>query len=133
MIEPPRFLSLDNLLSMHHNTLALEGGALGVRDLALLESALMMPQQQFGGTWLHPDLAAMAAAYLYHLACNHAFIDGNKRVAAMAAFVFLEVNGVDLIAPPDELERTVLAVAAGSLAKGDLIEWMRAQTKARAD
>jgi death-on-curing protein len=90
------------------------------------------PQQQFGGAWLHPDLPAMAAAYLFHIACDHPFIDGNKRVAAMAAFVFLDINGVDLRAPPDEFEGTVLAIAAGLLSKADLAEWMRAQTRPRA-
>ena len=73
----------------------------------------------------------MAAAYLYHIACNHPFVDGNRRVAAMAAFVFLDLNGVDLIAPAHELERAVLAVAAGSMSKRALIGWMQEQTEAR--
>ena len=129
MTSSPRFLSLDNVLALHRDTMQQEGGATGIRDLALLESAVMMPQQQFGGAWLHPDLAAMAAAYLFHIARNHPFIDGNKRVAAMAAFVCLGINGVDLLASPDTLESTVLAVAAGTLSKRDLTDWLRAQTR----
>lgn len=131
MTPIPRFLSLDNVLTLHRGTLHHEGGAQGIRDLALLESAVMMPQQQFDGVWLHPDLAAMAAAYLFHIARNHPFIDGNKRVSVLAAFVFLDLNGVELVAPPQALERTVLGVAAGSMSKDALIDWMRAHAVPR--
>jgi death-on-curing protein len=131
VIVQPRFPSLDNVLALHRDTLAREGGAAGLRDPALLESAVMLPQQQFDGHWLHPDLAAMAAAYLFHIVRNHPFVDGNKRAGTMAAFVFLDLNGSDLIAPPDALEATVMAVADGSMDKARLMDWMRAQTRPR--
>ena len=83
MSTPPFFLSIDNVLYLHASAIREEGGSDGLRELALLESAVMMPQQQFGGNYLHPDLPSMAAAYLYHIACNHPFIDGNKRYDAL--------------------------------------------------
>ncbi|MBT3296937.1 MAG: type II toxin-antitoxin system death-on-curing family toxin [Verrucomicrobia bacterium] len=122
-MDRPIFLSVDNVLYMHSDSMRTEGGCDGVRDLALLESAVMMPQQQFGGEYLHHGLAAMAAAYLYHIACNHPFVDGNKRTSAMAAFVFLDANGQDLTATEAELEALVLEVASGAISKDDLIRW----------
>jgi death on curing protein len=123
MRQQPVFLSVDNVLYMHSDSIRNEGGADGVRDLALLEAAVMMPQQQFGGEYLHYGLPAMAGAYLYHIACNHPFVDGNKRAAAMAAFVFLDANGHELTATEKGLEDTVLQVASGAISKGDLILW----------
>jgi death-on-curing protein len=90
-----------------------------------------MPQQQFGAKYLHVGLAAMAAAYLFHLCCNHPFLDGNKRTAAMAAFVFLDANGHDLTASEAELERIVLQVAAGTLSKEELTDWLRDHSRPR--
>jgi len=120
-----QFLSVDDVLAIHENTIAVEGGAPGLRDPGLLESAVLMPQQQFGGQFLHEGLAAMAAAYLFHIAQNHAFYDGNKRAAALAALVFLQVNGVDDLPVPEELESATLSVAAGEMSKADLTAWMR--------
>ena len=127
----PVFLSVDDVLYLHADTIKAEGGCGGIRDLALLESAVLMPQQQFGGEYLHPDLAAMAAAYLFHLARNQPFLDGNKRTAAMAAFVFLEANGSELTASEAEFEETVIQVASGTISKDDLTEWVRAHSRRR--
>ena len=88
-----------------------------------------MPQQQFGGEYLHPDLPTMAAAYLYHIARNRPFVDGNKRAAAMAAFVFLDVNGRELTASPSEFEETVLQVARGETTKEALAKWIQEHTR----
>ncbi len=104
-----------------------EGGLAGVRDHGLLDAAVAMPRQQFGGLYLHEDPAAMAAAYLFHLARNHPFQDGNKRTAVMAAFVFLESNGIELTTPPSQLEVITLQAAAGGLGKDELTIWMRRQ------
>ena len=123
-----QFLSVDDVLAIHENTIAHEGGLAGIRDPGLLESAVMMPQQQFGGQYLHQGRAAMAAAYLFHIANNHAFHDGNKRTAALAALVFLEVNGAESLPPPDELEEITMRVAASQCGKEELIDWMRRQT-----
>lgn len=120
-----RFLSVDDVLAIHQDTLATEGGLAGIRDIGLLESAVLMPQQQFGREYLHPDRAAMAAAYLFHITQNHSFLDGNKRTGVLACLVFLKLNGVETLPGPDELEATTLDVASGRLSKQALIEWMR--------
>ncbi len=127
MSQEAHFLSVEDVLVIHDNTIGVEGGAAGLRDAGLLESAVLMPQQQFSGDYLHKGLAAMAAAYLFHIAQNHAFIDGNKRTAALAALVFLEINGVDALPEPADLEEATLAVAASEMSKDALTDWMRAQ------
>ncbi len=124
-----RFLSVDDVLAIQENTIAHEGGLAGVRDPGLLESAVLMPQQQFGGEYLHDGLPAMAAAYLFHIAQNHAFHDGNKRAAALAALIFLEANGVESLPPPDALEEMTLNVAASRSGKEELTAWMRQQVE----
>lgn len=131
MSERPIFLSVDNVLYMHSDTIRIEGGNDGVRDVALLESAVLMPQQQFGGDYLHHGLAAMAAAYLYHIARNHPFVDGNKRTAAMAAYVFLDANGYELTAAESEFEETVFHVASGTVSKSDLTDWFNDHCRPR--
>jgi death-on-curing protein len=75
-MRPPIFLSVANVLYLHADTTIAEGGGDGIRDLALLESATLMPQQKFAGSYLHPDIPSMAAAYLYHFCANHPFVDG---------------------------------------------------------
>jgi len=119
------FLSVQDVLAIHEDTIRHEGGLPGLRDPGLLESAVLMPQQQFGGRYLHPGLAEMAAAYLFHLCRNHAFNDGNKRVAVLAALIFLKVNGVERLPEPDDLEAVTLEVASGARGKDELTEWLR--------
>lgn len=116
---------MEDVLLIQQDTIQTEGGGRGVRDLGLLEAAVMTPKQTFGGQFLHDGLAAMAAAYLFHIAMNHPFVDGNKRAAAMSALVFLDVNGVALLPDPKQLELTTLAVASGDMSKEDLIAWFR--------
>ncbi len=122
-----RFLNRANVIAIHADTISQEGGAPGIRDVGLLDSAIAMPQQRWAGTVLHPGLAAKAAAYLYHITANHAFIDGNKRTGALAALVFLDLNGIVVNDLPlqEELERVTLEVASGSMSKEELTVWMR--------
>ena len=80
-MNDPLFLTLDEVLQLHAYQIKNFGGVEGILDIGLLESAIAMPRQGFGGTYLHPDLASMAAAYLFHIISNHAFQDGNKRAA----------------------------------------------------
>ena len=80
-VVTPTFLSLEEVQAIHANQLRLYGGSDGLRDAGLLRSALAQPEGAFAGQWLHADLAAMAAAYIFHLAQDHPFVDGNKRVA----------------------------------------------------
>lgn len=128
-MKHPVFLSIEDVIIIHENTIKSEGGKGGVRDYPLLESANMIPQQQFGGHYLHEDLPAMAAAYMYHISQNHLFYDGNKRTGVMAAFVFLDINHLRLTAANQKLERVVMGVAGGKISKSELIDWMRKYTK----
>lgn len=122
--EAVRYLSAADVLLIHRDTLVHEGGIEGVRDMGLLESAVATPRQLLFGVELHPGLPAKAAAYLYHIAMNHPFFDGNKRAAALAALVFLQVNGAQRLPKPDDLEEATLGVAAGQVSKSELVEWM---------
>ncbi len=122
-----RFFSVDDVLAIHQNTIANEGGLAGLRDAGLLESAVLMPQQRFEGEYLHPDLAAMASAYLFHIAQNYAFHDGNRRAAVLTALVFSSNNGVELLPPPEALEEMTMRVASGEADKAESTEWMRLQ------
>jgi death-on-curing protein len=119
------FLSVEDVLTLHTDTIEIDGGSHGVRDHGLLDAAVAMPRQQFGGEYLHADLAAMAAAYLFHLAQNHPFVDGNKRAAVLSALVFLRVNGMSRLPAPVQLESITRKVAAGELSKNALISWLR--------
>jgi death-on-curing protein len=126
-VEDILFLSVDDVLLLHADTIDIDGGLHGVRDHGLLDAAVAMPRQQFGSEYLHEDIPAMAAAYMYHIAQNHPFVDGNKRAAVMSALVFLNVNGIERLPDPKELESTTLQVAAGEMSKDVLIKWMRKQ------
>jgi death-on-curing protein len=75
---PPRFLSVDDVMTLHRIAIEDQGGDPALRDRGLLESAMAMPQQQFGGAYLHDSIPAMAAAYAFHVCKNHPFADGNK-------------------------------------------------------
>ena len=109
----PDFLTLEEVLEIHDDQINRYGGASRIRDFGLLESALAQPQTIFGGSFLHTDLFEMAAAYFFHIIQNHPFMDGNKRVGAVTALVFLEMNNKTVIMTNDELESQVLSVAQG--------------------
>ncbi|MBL9017594.1 MAG: type II toxin-antitoxin system death-on-curing family toxin [Myxococcales bacterium] len=115
----PRFLGLDELLELHEEQIALYGGGSGIRDLGLLQSAISMPAASFDGVWLHGSLEEMAAAYLFHLAQNHPFVDGNKRCAAIAMIVFLRLNGLAPTFTEDALVDLVMHVASGACSKAE--------------
>ena len=120
---PVVFLSVDDVLAIHRRVIDEFGGDPGLRDRGLLESAVAMPQSTFDGEELHAGLAEKAAAYHYHLCANHAFMDGNKRVAVAAAEVFLLLNGFELVASDDEIEKLTLGVAGGQLSKEQVVEF----------
>lgn len=122
------FLGAGDVLALHEELVSRTGGLAGIRDLGLLESAVMMPQARFGGAYLHEGRAAMAATYLFHICRNHPFVDGNKRAGAAAALAFLVLNGAENLPDPVAMEQTTAAVAEGSMSKEALIEWFRAQT-----
>jgi death-on-curing protein len=122
------FLSLDEVVAIHRDQIERYGGSLGVRDWGLLSSAVAMPAAAFGGQYLHTDLFEMAAAYLFHIVQNHPFIDGKKRVGAVAADVFLNLNGVTLTAGEDDYAELVLSTARGEIGKSAIAEFLRAHT-----
>lgn len=119
------FLSVEDVLLIHSRCLARDGGLAGVRDLGLLSAAVMMPRQTFGGQYVHEDMAAMAAAYLFHLASNHPFLDGNKRVALATAIAFLIANQAARLPDQHDAADITLGVASGDVSKQQLIEWFR--------
>lgn len=125
----PVFLSLDEVLEIHEQQIERYGGSAGIRDPAGLESAVATPQATFGGEFLHPSIPAMAAAYLFHLCQNHAFIDENKRVGANAAITFLLMNDWDATFGEEELVDLVLSVASGRLGKEALTQIFESRCK----
>ena len=125
MREPRRFLSVEDVLQIHADTIRHDGGTEGLRDHGLLESAVMMPRQQFGGAYLHRTLAEQAGAYLFHICCNHPFNDGNKRVSVLSTLVFLQANGVGALPDPVPLEELTMRCAAGSMGKQEVVAFFR--------
>lgn len=113
----PLFLTLAEVIEIHADQIHRYGGQAGLRDLALLESALVQPEAFFAGEWLHGDHYAMAAAYAYHLCQNHPFVDGNKRIALAAALVFLELNGITIQDPRGRLKNAMIRIASGKMSK----------------
>ena len=111
-------------LLLHDESLAEHGGASGVRDAGLLDSALARPENlvAYGSD---ADVAALAAAYAYGLARNHAFVDGNKRAAFLATGLFLVLNGYRLVATQADAALTVLSLAAGDIDEAAFAAWLR--------
>lgn len=118
-----RWVSVDLASTIHLEQLAEHGGGEGVRDAALLESAMARPQNL--AAYGNPDSAALAAAYAFGIARNHPFIDGNKRTAWVVARLFLAKNGVALSFSPVDATLTMLALAAGELGEEEFAAWLR--------
>ena len=112
-------------MALHALQLRRYGGAPGLRDRGGLEAAIARPQATFGGEDLYPDLPAKAAALMHSLVMNHAFVDGNKRVGAHAALLFLRANDVEFAIAPAELTEMTLSVARGEASAEALAIWLR--------
>jgi death-on-curing protein len=121
-VSQPRWLDTAIVLDVHAEQLALFGGADGIRDLGLLESALARPLNKFA--YGESSLAALAAAYAFGLARNHPFVDGNKRAAFASIIVFLGLNGIDFDVPPQEATAMILSLAAGEIEEEGLSRWI---------
>ena len=126
----PVFLGLDDVIRVHVDQIARYGGRAGVRDMGLLQSAVAMPRGSFGREWLHRDLFEMAAAYAFHLARNHPFVDGNKRTALACALIFLELNGMSLRDPESRLYEAMMDVTTGNLDKPGFADVLRSLLEA---
>lgn len=124
MKTEPRWVSKKVLLLLHEESLATFGGASGLRDEGLLDSALARPQHRhaYDEQTTVPELAA---AYAFGLLRNHPFVDGNKRIAFLAIGIFLATNGLRLVADQVDAIRTIMAGASGELDEAQLAEWIR--------
>jgi death on curing protein len=126
-MSEPRWLDIDIVLDFHAEQLALFGGADGLRDRGLLESALARPINKFA--YGETDLAILAAAYGFGISRNHPFVDGNKRTALASMIVFLGLNRIDLDARQEAATAIVLGLAAGEVAEDILARWIAEHSK----
>jgi death-on-curing protein len=123
-VEEPTWVSKPVALALHNEQLAEHGGSEGVRDDTLLDSALAKPQNVFAYD-PDADLYRLAASYAFGLARNHAFVDGNKRIALVVSVLFLNLNGWDVEAPKEEVYLMFLGLAEGAVSEAHLAEWFR--------
>jgi death on curing protein len=125
-----RFLTLIEVLELHRRVIEQSGGAFGIREVGLLESAIAQPRMTFGGEDLYPSLLEKAAALGFSIIMNHPFVDGNKRTGHAVTETFLVLNGMEIHAPVDEQERVILAIASGELGRETFLEWLKKNTTA---
>jgi death on curing protein len=127
MSEEPNWLSFEQVLAMHSRQLRRFVGPPSLRDEGILRSALERPvnKWQYEQADDQLDLALLAAAYAFGLAKNHAFVDGNKRIALMAMVVFPRKNGVHFAPDPAQSTKIILALAAGEVSEESLTRWIR--------
>jgi death-on-curing protein len=127
-VKEPVWIDERDALALHDRLLALEGGAAGLRDRGLLQSALARPQQlrAYGDK---PDIIQMAAAYTAGIVRDHPFVDGNKRTGFVVGVLFLELNGYHFVASEEDAAQAVLSLAAGTLQEEAFAAWMRANVK----
>ena len=129
MSAEPKWLGVDAVLVMHEESLAEHGGGAGVRDLGLLESALARPRNAW--SFGQDDLVALGALYASGIMRNHPFVDGNKRTGFLAAYSFLYVNGVEIVAEEAEVVVQCLSLAAGDIGEAEFAAWLRENVGAR--
>jgi len=122
----PKWLDLRDALAIHERQIARYGGRPGVRDQALLESALARPQNLYA--YGSPSIVEMAAAYAFGIVKNHAFVDGNKRTGFVAAVLFLEHNGYSVFASEPDVTAATLAVASSQMSEEQFARWLEANS-----
>jgi death on curing protein len=127
-VTEPSWVEERVALVVHARLLALYGGAPGLRDEGLLQSALARPQQIFS-YGESPNLIELAAAYIAGIVRNHPFVDGNKRTGFLVGVLFLETNGVRFTAPEEDATRAILDLAAGVLDEASFTAWLRSHVK----
>jgi death-on-curing protein len=121
--QVPKWLTLSQVVAIHSRQLRRFGGAPGLRDQGMLESALERPVNKW--SYEKSGFTELAAAYAFGLAKNHAFVDGNKRIAFLAMITFLGLNDIDFVVPETEAVAMMLAVAAGEVSEESLARWIR--------
>jgi death on curing protein len=117
------WLTMPLVLAIHDEQLVAHGGSAGVRDIALLESALNRPLNKWN--YENAALPELAAAYAYGIARNHPFVDGNKRTSLLAMYTFLGVNGIDFVVSEADAAAMILTLAAGEVSEESLTRWIR--------
>ena len=122
-MSEPVWLTRQIIVAIHDEQLAIHGGASGLRDEGMLESALDRPKNKW--SYENAELAELAAAYAFAIARNHPFVDGNKRTSLLALYTFLGVNGIDFDVPEAEAAAVILALAAGEVNEEGLTRWIR--------
>ncbi|MGC2208702.1 MAG: type II toxin-antitoxin system death-on-curing family toxin [Candidatus Korobacteraceae bacterium] len=128
-MSEPIWLELDVVLALHDMQLAAFGGAAGLRDAGLLESALYRPRNVLHYAAVAPSLARLAAAYAFGIVENHPFVDGNKRTGLVVSFTFLKLNGQRMTASEEDAYQTFLNLASGALSEEALADWMAANSQ----
>lgn len=127
MTDEPQWVGRESVDDLHQRQLLRFGGAPGLRDEGLLESALAKPRHQFA--YGESDLCRLAASYVFGLAKNHPFVDGNKRAAFVTGLLFLNKNGLRFVASQADATATMLAVASGTMSEDALASWLRTVTQ----
>lgn len=119
------FLSVEEVIQIHDELVSEYSGLHGIRNMGLLISAIEMPKATMFGEYLHESIYDKASAYLYHIICNHAFLDGNKRTGSAAALIFLSQNGYKVKYDINAFEEMVCNVAQGSFSKEDVSKFLQ--------
>jgi death-on-curing protein len=125
-----RYLNLVEVLALHRQMIEQSKGAMGIRDLGSLESALAQPRMTFAGEDLYPTIVDKASALGFSIVMNHPFIDGNKRTGHATMETFLILNGLEINAYVDEQERVILALASGELERDAFTKWLQGSVAA---
>jgi len=119
------FLTVEEVIQIHDELVSEYSGMRGIRDMGLLISAIEMPKAAMFGECLHESIFDKASAYLFHIVCNHAFFDGNKRTGAAATLIFLSQNGYTLNYDMGEFEEMVCKVAQGNFSKEEISKFLK--------
>ncbi|MBQ9596146.1 MAG: type II toxin-antitoxin system death-on-curing family toxin [Synergistaceae bacterium] len=120
-----KVLTIEQVIGLHSEIVSESGGSDGIRDMGLLDSAVNAPFQSFGGYDVYPTIYEKAARLGFGLAQNHAFIDGNKRIAAHALLSFLSINGIEIDCTEFELFSVFYKLASSEITFEDLVKWLR--------
>jgi death-on-curing protein len=124
-----RYLTVEEVIHLHHAVIASSGGLPGIKNRGLIESAVAQPRMTFEGVDLYPTLAEKASALGFSLASNHGFEDGNKRIAHAAMETFLVMNGYEIEASVDEQEAVFLQLADAELTRDNFTAWVETHIK----
>jgi death on curing protein len=122
-MSEPFWLTRQMIIAIHGEQLVVHGGASGLRDAGMLDSALDRPRNKW--SYENADLPELAAAYAFGITRNHPFVDGNKPTSLLALYTFLGVNGIDFVVPEAEAAAIILSLAAGEVSEQSLTRWIR--------